>query len=140
VRLNFRVLGLPQLQESIDETSRELMEAEDPAAMAAGEPIREKWRDLVPVLDGNYRESLTVAWLGARKGAAVGIRWLPQVPREDQPVLYAKRLEFGDWAIPAQPSARPALAAARAEAVEAGAEPFRSVVRGRSRKRRKALT
>lgn len=136
MKLSFKVLGLDDLQESIDSTVEELRAAEDPAALAAAVPYLEKWRGFVPVLDGNYRDSLTVAWLG-EKGAAVGTRWLPQLPREEQPVMYAKRLEFGDSEIHAQPSARPALAAGRQEALEAGGEEFRSVVRGRRKRKRK---
>lgn len=128
--IKVKIAGLKEMQAAADQTSRELLEAEQPAAMAAGEPIRDKWKDLVPVLDGNYRDSLIVTWLG-KQGAAVGTMWLGHLPREDQPLFYAKRHEFGDSIIPAQPSARPALAQSRAAALEAGAEPFRSVVRGR---------
>lgn len=128
--IDVKVLGIKEMQAEVARVTKELREAEQPAAMAAGEPIREKWRDLVPVLDGNYRDSLTVAWTGI-KGAAVGTTWLGGVDRTDQPVLYAKRLEFGDSAIPAQPSARPALAASKRQALEAGSEPFRSVIKGR---------
>lgn len=135
--VSFKVLGLKDVQSALDATALELREAEDPAALAAADPILEKWRSMVPVKDGNYRDSLTVAWLG-KAGAAVGTRWLPTLPREEQPFLYAKPLEFGNSHQSAQPSARPALAAARAEALDASGEPFRSVVRGRSRKRRKA--
>ena len=103
--------------------------------MAAGGPIRDKWKSLVPVLDGNYRDSLRVAWTGT-KGAAVGTGWVPGLPREDQPVMYAKRLEFGLEGIHPQPSARPAAAAARADALKAGGEPFRTVVRGRKPRRK----
>lgn len=128
------MLGLPQLQQEIDDVAKELASAEEPAAMAAGVPIRDKWKELVPVLDGDYRDSLTVAWTG--KGAAVGTRWLADRPRTQQPVLYAKRLEFGDASYPAEPSARPALAASREAALEAGGAEFRPVVRGRKPRRR----
>lgn len=137
--IDAKVLGIKELQAEIDRTIKELREAENPAALAAGEPIRDKWRDLVPVLDGNYRNALAVGWTG-KKGAAVGTTWLPGLDRREQPVLYSKRLEFGDSVIPAQPSARPALAASKAQALEAGAEPFRSVIKGRRARKPKAPT
>lgn len=135
MRFGAKILGLSDLQASIDSTVEDLREAEDPATMAAGQPIRERWAGLVPVKDGNYRDSLVVVHIEG-KGAAVGTAWLGRVPREEQPFLYSKRLEFGDSVIPAQPSARPALAAAREDAIEAGAEPFRSVVKGRRKRKR----
>jgi HK97 gp10 family phage protein len=125
-----KIAGLSELQAETEKLAKELREAEQPSAMAAGEVIREAWAGLVPVLDGNYRDSLAVVWLG-KQGAAVGISWVGGLAREDQPVMYGKRLEFGDSIIPAQPSARPAVESSRAEALEAGAEPLRSVVRGR---------
>lgn len=133
-----KVLGLKQLQQSADRVARELAEAEDPAQMAAGEVIAEAWRGFVPILEGHYRDSIHVAWLG-KKGAAVGTKWLAGVPRNEQPVLYARRLETGDSEMPAQPSARPALEQARPEAIEAMADEFRTVVRG-TRRRRKVPT
>jgi hypothetical protein len=129
-----RVLGLGDLQKACDRTAKDLMEAEQPAELAAGEPIRAKWAGLVPTLDRNYQDSLVVTWLG-KAGAAVGTSWLDRVPRDEQPFLYSKRLEFGTFGVHAQPSARPAAAAARQEALAEGAEPFRTVIR--SRKARK---
>jgi hypothetical protein len=135
VKLNVKVLGLGDIQAELDRVTADLKVAEDPAQMAAAAPILEAWRSRVPIKDGNYRDSLTIANLGA-KGAAVGTRWLPELPRNEQPVLYAKRLEFGDSEIHPQPSARPALAAVRQQSAEAGAEEFRSVVRGRKPRKR----
>ncbi len=134
-----KVLGLRHLRVEIERTNKELMEAEDPAAMAAGIPIRDKWKSLVPVLDGNYRDSLEVVWLG-KKGAAVGPTWQGHLEKNDQPIMYAKRLEFGESGVTAQPSARPTLEAAKAAAIEAGAEPFRTVIRGRRRKKKVPTT
>lgn len=129
-----KVLGLDQLQGEIDKVVRELEVQEQPAMMAAGQPILETWQAMVPVLDGNYRRALAVVWLG-KIGAAVGPTWLADLERDEQPILYSKRLEFGDSLMPAQPSARPALEASRPAAIEAGAEQFRTVVRGRRSRR-----
>lgn len=131
------ILGLGDLQTEIDKTAQELREAEDPAAMAAGEPILERWKALVPVLDEHYRNSLVLVWLGAKQGAAIGTSWLPTLPREEQPFLYSKPLEFGNSHQSAQPSARPALAASQAEALEAGGNEFRSVIKGRKPRKRR---
>ena len=135
----FKVLGLPELDEACRDTANELMEAEQPSAMAAAEPIKEKWVELVPVLDGNYRRSLTITWLG-KVGAGIGTAWLNDLPRNEQPFLYAKPLEFGNSHQGAEPSARPAIAASKQQAIAAGEEPLRSVIRGRSRRRRTHLT
>lgn len=137
--MSVKVLGLKQLKKNADATARELMEAEDPAQMSAATIIAEKWRSLVPVLEGNYRDAIGIEWLG-RKGAVVGPKWLGHIPRNEQPVLYARRLETGDSEMPAQPSARPALESARGEATDAMADEFRSVVRGTRKRRRKAVT
>ena len=133
--LRTKVLGIRDLQAEVARTAEELRTAERPAEMAAGEPIRDKWKALVPFHEGHYRDSLAVAWLG-KLGAAGGTAWVPGLPRDEQPLIYAKRLEYGDSEIRAQPSARPALAAARAEAVEAGADEFRTVIRRRKARRR----
>jgi hypothetical protein len=133
--LKVKVLGISEMQAEAASMAAELRAAEDPAAMAAGAPIRDKWHGLVPILDGNYRDSLTVAH--TTKGAAVGTAWLARLPREEQPFIYSKRLEFGESGVTAQPSARPALEAARAEALDAGADEFRSVVKGRRKRQRK---
>lgn len=131
-----KVLGLKDLQAECDKAAKDVMEAERPAEMAAGEPIREKWHGMVPVEDGNYQESLTVAW-DPKAGAIVGTAWVSGLDRDDQPFLYAKRLEFGDSDLPAHPSARPALAASKREALEAAEEPFRAKIKGRRPRKRK---
>jgi len=136
VKMAMKLLGVPELQEEIDKVCAELREAEDPAALAAAEPFLAHWLARVPVLDGNYRDALVVAWLG-KDGAAVGTRWLPELPREQQPFIYSKRLEFGTYGVRPQPSARPALEAGKREALEAGEVEFRSVVKGRKPRKRK---
>ena len=131
-----KVVGLKDLQREIDLATKEVMTAERPAEMAAGEPIRETWHGMVPVLDGNYQQSLTTVW-DPKVGAVVGTAWVPGLPRDDQPFLYSKRLEFGDATLPAHPSARPALAASRQRALDAAEEPLASVVKGRRSRKRK---
>lgn len=125
------VLGVRELQGEIARMNRDLEQAEDPAAMAAAEPIKEAWKGLVPILDGNYRDALTVQWIEGIRKAAIGTGWLASLPPNEQPVMYAKRLEFGTGGVTARPSARPAMKAARPQALEAGAVPLRMVVRGR---------
>ena len=136
--MSVQVLGGKMLKANADHVARSLKEAEDPAALAAAEPIKKRWEALVPVLDGNYRDSLTITWLKGSGKAAIGTAWLDRVPRNEQPVLYAKRLEIGDSEIAAQPSMRPALKAAKDEAVEAGAVPLKTSLRGANRRRVKA--
>lgn len=130
-----QVLGLKELQANLKVIERELKEAVDPAAMAAGEPIAKAWRDLVPILDGNYRDSISVAWLARIGKAGVGTAWLPALPRDEQPVLYASRFEYGDSEIAARPSARPALKQAQAAAIEAAGVEIATRVKGRRRRK-----
>ena len=126
-----RILGGVDLQKEVSRLIKDLDEVEDPAAMAAAVPIWEKWRELVPVLDGHYRDSLTIVWLKAEQKAGIGTRWLPYLERNDQPVIYSKVLEFGSSDTAAKPSARPALRASRGAAIEAGAVPIKALVKGR---------
>jgi hypothetical protein len=133
------VLGLKELNAEVQRVAKDLEMAEDPAAMEAAKVYLKFWRQLVPVLDANYQSSLVTTWLPT-KGAAVGISWLGSLPRDEQPVLYAKRLEFGDHEITAQPSARPAQEAGRGEALEAAGVPLTAVIKGRRSRRRKPTT
>lgn len=133
------MLGLSDLTAEIERLNKELTVAEDPAALAAGEPIKEMWRSLVPIDEGHYRDSLAVVHL-PEKGAAIGTAMLAGVPRDEQPFIYSKRLEYGDSEMTAQPSARPALKASKRQALAAGAEPFRSVVKGRRPRKRVPTT
>jgi hypothetical protein len=126
-----KVVGLRELQAECMILSRELEAVEEPAAMAAGEPIRSSWEGNVPVYEGHYRDALAVVWDRERRKAAVGTQWVPGLDREEQPFIYAARLEYGDASISAQPSARPALKAARKQALDAAAGPLSAKVRGR---------
>ena len=129
-----KVLGVKELQSNIKRVNAELASMEDPAERAAGEVILEAWQGLVPYQDGNYRRSLAVGQTKA--GTAVGVTWLRDLPREQQPVMYAKPLEFGNSHQPPQPSARPALAASQEAATAAAAVELKAVVKGRRGRKR----
>jgi len=133
--MGWKVEGLPDLTKNIERFTGSLDAMEDPAEMAAGEVIREAWEGLVPVKDRNYQRSLTVAQTGA--GVAVGTAWLPDLPRNEQPVMYARPLEFGNSHQGAQPSARPALASSAGAATDAAGVELKSAVKGAARRRRK---
>lgn len=128
-----KILGVSDLQAEIARLQKDVGEAEDPAALAAGEPIGEKWAGLVQVYEGHLRDSITVAWTS--RGAAVGTKWLPGVPRDEQPFIYSRIAEYGKDDRPAHPAARPAAKAARREALAAGAVPLQAVVKGRRPRR-----
>lgn len=134
--MSMQVLGLRELQAELKKVAKDIELAQDPAAMAAGEPIKEAWRGLVPVEAGYYQESITVAWLGKLGKAAVGTAWMPSVAKNEQPVLYASRLEYGDSEMPAQPSAKPALAQSRDDAIQAAEVPLKAALKRRKRKRK----
>jgi HK97 gp10 family phage protein len=130
-----KVLGIKELQSNIKGVNRQLAQMEDPAERAAGEVIKDAWEVRVPFKDGHYRRSLAVG--PTKKGMAVGVTWLPDLPREEQPVMYAKRLEFGDSARHPQPSMRPALEASRAEATAAAGTELSAVAKGRKARRKR---
>ena len=134
-----KVLGLDDLQKNVDALVKELEQVADPAALAAGEVIADAWRARVPILDENYQRSIAVGTVKGGK-VAVGTTWLPDLDRNDQPVLYAKPLEFGNSRTPADPSMRPALAASQEEAVAAAEVPITSVVKGTRKRRRRRAT
>lgn len=133
-----KIDGLKLLQQETRSIATRLAEAEDPAAMAAAEPILARWQQLVPVLDANYRDALAIQWLKGEGAAAIGTRWMDSLPRNEQPLMYAKRLEIGDSEMAAQPSMQPALKAAQQEAITAGGVPIKTSLRGGRRRRVKA--
>jgi len=132
-----KVLGVRELQAEIERFAKDLAAAEDPAAMAAAEPIKDAWKGLVPVLEGHYRDSLAVVWLPTDQKAGIGTSWVPGLARDEQPVMYAKKLEFGTSGQAAQPSARPALAQSQAAALQAAQPPLQAVIKGRRPRRRR---
>lgn len=134
--MSVSLLGVPELKAEIDRLTKDMAIAEDASALAAAEPVKDAWVGFVPVFEGHYRDSLVVVWLDDKGAAAVGTRYLPGVPRDEQPFIYSKRLEFGDSDIGAQPSARPAAKAAKAEALAAGAPPLQAVIKGRRPRKR----
>lgn len=91
------------------------------AVTAGGRIIADEWADYVPIGEpphdphpGAYRDSLrsfdAVKVRATVNGASATIR--PAVlglPENQQPRLYAGKLEFGDGNYEAQPSARPAF-------------------------------
>lgn len=82
------------------------------AAKAGAEVLQEEWKGLVPVLEGNYRDSITIVEQGA--DAAVTVGPVPGVPANEQPILYAAKLEFTGHA-----AFRPALDASGARISDA---------------------
>jgi HK97 gp10 family phage protein len=107
------------------------------AVLAAGDVISQEWRSRVPVLDAHYQAALDKApRAGKTKVGASGSvapRKVAGVADDEQPVLYAGRLEFGDADRAAEPSARPAFDATRERAVEAAAEVLEQAVAGVTR-------
>lgn len=75
------------------------------ASRAGAEVLQEEWKERVPVLEGHYRDSITVVEQGP--DAAVTVGPVAGVPPDEQPVLYAPKLEFTS-----HPALRPAIDAA----------------------------
>lgn len=107
------------------------------ATQAGGDVLAEAWRARVPVLDGNYRDAIEAKAKPGKRGATgvVQLRKLGGVPSDEQPRLYAPRLEFGSAygskraftsgtagkarIRQAQPSLRPAFDAVKGEMLDA---------------------
>jgi HK97 gp10 family phage protein len=113
------------------------VKASKDALLAAGGVLATEWRSRVPVLDANYQAALDkaprAAKTRARASGSVAPRKVAGVADDEQPVLYAGRLEFGDADRAAEPSARPAFDATRERAVESAAEVLERAVAGVTR-------
>lgn len=89
------------------------------ALREGGLVIAEEWAAQVPVLDGHYRRSLqqddTVKVAATKNGASGSVRptIVAGIPLNEQPILYAAKLEFTS-----EPSARPAFDASRDHAAQ----------------------
>jgi HK97 gp10 family phage protein len=95
------------------------------ATLAAAELIAEAWRARIRAApwkdsEGNFARSIEARKTVARRKnaaqATVARRWLSGVPRDEQPLWYGHRLEFGDSEIPARPTGRPAFDASHKQA------------------------
>lgn len=63
-------------------------------ARAGAETFAQEWKGRVPVLDGNYRDSIHVQDEATEDAEAiVGIDDIPGLPDNQQPRLYAPKLE-----------------------------------------------
>lgn len=115
------------------------------ALEAAGAVIEDEWKNLVRVEDGNYRNSISTKISATARGAAgtIAVRHLDRLvshtknPEQEQPYLYAARLEFGSSGVilrfrgrhrqqitaprRAFPAARPAFDRMKGEAVDRAA-------------------
>jgi len=114
------LIGGPELAAKLKALDAKVAKEYGKAALKEGGlVIAEEWAARVPVLDGNYRASLqqedTVKTTGTKTGALGSVRptIVGGIPLEEQPILYAAKLEFQS-----EPSARPAFDASRDEAAQ----------------------
>jgi len=100
------IKGLPEFERQLD---RLASVADVPhrlrATKAGAEVLQEEWKARVPVLEGHYRDSIATVEQGP--DTAVGVGPVPGVPPNEQPTLYAAKLEFTN-----RPALRPAIDAA----------------------------
>lgn len=136
------IVGLPQLDLAFIALQARLNLAAPTALQAAGGTIEERWKALVPVQDGNYKRAISTEVESSPFGArgSIAVRHLDNLvahtahPENEQPYLYASRLEYGGpgtvtvygkaqvsavWR--AHPSARPAFDEKKDEAVNKAA-------------------
>jgi hypothetical protein len=116
------------------------------ATQAGGEVLAVAWRDRVPVDDGNYRDAIEAVGKPGKNGATALVRLKPVMglPNDQQPRLYAPRLEYGSAAYSeqslrrgtsggkrtrrAQPSLRPAFDAVKGEMLDAMTDEIRRLI------------
>jgi HK97 gp10 family phage protein len=122
-------------------------EALSGATKAGAEVLAERWRQTVPVKDGNYRAAIEAKAKPGKIGATglVQVGTAPGVPANEQPRLYAARLEFGsaratkatlsagrtDFARrgrAAQPSLRPAFDSCKGQMLDAMSDELRTLI------------
>lgn len=117
------------------------------ATQAGADVLKEAWKSRVPVLDANYRDAIEAK----AKPGKVGATGLVQVgkagvPDDEQPGLYAARLEFGSYNTTmsmassgirgsgrgrvAQPSLRPAFDSCKSEMLDTMSDEVKRLIEG----------
>lgn len=142
------IRGGPELMAALQRLAQGLKdELLTQATQAGADVLAKEWRGKVPVLDGNYRSAIEAKAKPGKIGATglVQVGSAPGVPPDEQPRLYAARLEFGsaratkatrsagrtDYARrerKAQPSLRPAFDSCKGEMLDAMSDTIRSLI------------
>lgn len=120
------IRGTDQLVRKLEHIRREVRGATS-IPEAGAEVLAEAWRDRVPVDEGHYRDSIEVVMDGPT--AIVRVGRVQGVPDDEQPQLYAVRLEYGDEERAPQPSLRRAIFESRRQIADAMADETRDVIR-----------
>ena len=115
-----KITNLPQVRRQMDVLGVALGgEVANKAVEAGCKVFQERWKDLVPVFEGHYRDAIFYkvepSWTHGPFGY-VYVGWLREVSFDEQPFRYAQRLEYGRLGIPANPSARGAFDSAQDDA------------------------
>lgn len=138
VRTSVFLRNGPELARKLAALEKGMRDAVLAEATAAGAKVlADAWRDRVPIDEGHYRDAIEHKAKAGKRGATglVQVGKAPGVPDDEQPRLYAARLEFGsaratkatltagrtDFASRsrrAQPSLRPAFDACKGEMVD----------------------
>lgn len=136
------VEGGPQLAAALRELEDKVRAKASKEALAAGGRVyADEWADRVPVGEppddphpGAYRRAMedpkAVKTSKTKRGASASVApaLLGELPDDDQPRVYAARLEWGDADRVPQPSARAAFDAVSAQAVDAIADELRKAI------------
>lgn len=125
IGVRVKVVGLDKMDAALAQV---LIKARIGAAVGIEDALYEiasAWADRVPVLEGHYRSAMqqqnavsVYIKYGADPYGYVKVPWVRGVPKDEQPQLYARRLEFGDSEMAPQPAARPAVDATRPKVAE----------------------
>lgn len=138
------VVGGPQLAARLRELEDAVrVKAAKEAMGVGGRVIADEWGSRVPVGEapedphpGAYQRAMedvkAVKTSKTKRGASarVGPALLAELPDDEQPRVYAARLEWGDDDRVPQPSARAAFDAVSGEATDAIAEVLRKAIAG----------
>jgi len=116
------------------------------ATQAGGDVLKEAWKRRVPVLDANYRDAIEAKAKPGKIGATgvVQIGKAGGVADDEQPRLYAARLEFGSYNTTAamaasgvrgsgrgrkaQPSLRPAFDSCKGDMLDTMSDEIRDLI------------
>lgn len=129
-KLGAKIMNLPQFKRDMGVLGVLMAGSVAEAAVEEGcKVMKTAWKGTAPVYEGHYQDAIFYKVEKNRLTGPMGwiyVGWLGSVPFDEQPFLYAQRLEYGRGGIPANPSARAAFDSASDDAVRAMAKRYAS--------------
>ena len=130
-RLQVTLVGGPELSRALQRLDDEVrVKVAKEAVMAMGEPIAAAWQQKLPIGPEPYhlKDAITAKSGKTKYGASgsVAPRRVKGAEPNEQPGVYAAKLEYGSRYTSAQPSARPAFDQQKQNAVDAAENVLRA--------------